>query len=152
ANIASQPMKLTGKRETIARKTYIRAPKYPQASFDKALAQCRADATWHTHVNETSGHDVMIDQPQWLAEKLLKARQSDRGKAADGLADRRQRRFALASIRAAGLGHVGAATAALAAQGFRRHLHQIDSADLGRQVVGDTDHYRSLAISRGDKG
>ena len=73
ANIASQPLKLTGKRETIARKTYIRAPKYPQASFDKALAECRADKSWRTIVNDTSGHDVMIDQPGWLADVLLKS-------------------------------------------------------------------------------
>jgi pimeloyl-ACP methyl ester carboxylesterase len=69
---AVQPIRLTGKRDTIARKTYIRAPKYPQAAFDKALAECKADQTWQTFVNETSGHDVMIDQPQWLADVLLK--------------------------------------------------------------------------------
>jgi pimeloyl-ACP methyl ester carboxylesterase len=69
---AAQPIKLTGKRETIARKTYIRAPKYPQAAFDKALAECKADKTWQTFVNETSGHDVMVDQPEWVAEVLLK--------------------------------------------------------------------------------
>ncbi len=71
--IASQPMKLTGARESTPRKTYIRAPKYPQAAFDKALAQCRADKSWQTFVSETSGHDVMIDQPQWLADVLLKS-------------------------------------------------------------------------------
>lgn len=69
---AAQPIRLTGKRETIAKKTYIRAPKYPQAAFDKALAECKADKTWQTFVNETSGHDVMIDQPEWLADVLLK--------------------------------------------------------------------------------
>jgi len=69
---AMQPIRLTGKRDTIARKTYIRAPKYPQAAFDKALAECKADKSWQTFVNETSGHDVMIDQPEWLADILLK--------------------------------------------------------------------------------
>jgi pimeloyl-ACP methyl ester carboxylesterase len=71
--VATQPIKLTAKRETIAKKTYIRAPKYPQAAFDKALAECKADKTWQTYVNETAGHDVMIDQPEWLADVLLKA-------------------------------------------------------------------------------
>jgi pimeloyl-ACP methyl ester carboxylesterase len=70
--VATQPIRLTGKRETIARKTYIRAAKYPQAAFDKALAECRADKTWQTFVNEASGHDVMVDQPEWLADVLLK--------------------------------------------------------------------------------
>ena len=69
---AVQPIRLTGKRDTIARKTYIRAPKYPQAAFDKALAEGKADQTWQTFVNETTGHDVMIDQPAWLADILLK--------------------------------------------------------------------------------
>jgi pimeloyl-ACP methyl ester carboxylesterase len=69
---AMQPINLTGKREAIAKKTYIRLPKYPQAAFDKALAECKADAAWRTYVNDTSGHDAMIDQPQWLAELLLK--------------------------------------------------------------------------------
>jgi hypothetical protein len=70
--VAVQPIKLTGKRETIAKKTYIRAPRYPQAAFDKALAECKADKTWQTFVNENTGHDVMIDQPEWLAGVVLK--------------------------------------------------------------------------------
>jgi pimeloyl-ACP methyl ester carboxylesterase len=71
--VALQPIRLTGKRETVAKKTYIRAVKYPQPAFDKALAECQADGSWQTIVNETSGHDVMIDEPQWLADVLLKA-------------------------------------------------------------------------------
>lgn len=71
--VAMQPIRLTGKRETIAKKTYIRIPKYPQAAFDRALAACRADNTWQTLVNEFSGHDVMIDEPEWLADVLLNA-------------------------------------------------------------------------------
>jgi hypothetical protein len=70
--VALQPIKLTGKRETIAKKTYIRASSYPQSAFDKALAECKADKTWQTYVNDNTGHDVMIDQPDWLAEVLLK--------------------------------------------------------------------------------
>ena len=69
--VALQPIKLTGAREKIAKKTYIRAPKYPQAAFDKALAECKADTTWQTFVNDDAGHDVMVDQPQWLADTLL---------------------------------------------------------------------------------
>ena len=69
---ALQTIRLTGKRDAIAKKTYIRAPQYPQAAFDKALAECKADPSWQTFVNDTSGHDVMIDQPEWLADVLLK--------------------------------------------------------------------------------
>jgi hypothetical protein len=39
--VALQPIRLTGAREKIAKKTYIRAPRYPQAAFDKACAECR---------------------------------------------------------------------------------------------------------------
>jgi pimeloyl-ACP methyl ester carboxylesterase len=69
---AMQAIKLTGKRDAIAKKTYIRAPKYPQAAFDKALAECTAGGGWQTLINDNTGHDVMIDQPAWLADLLLK--------------------------------------------------------------------------------
>ena len=70
--IPMQPIKLTGAREKIANKTYIRAPKYAQPAFDKALAACKADKTWQTLMAENSGHDVMVDAPGWLADVLLK--------------------------------------------------------------------------------
>jgi len=69
--VATQPIKLTGAREKIAKKTYIRAVRYPQAAFDKALAECKADPSWKTFVNENTGHDIMVDQPQWLADTIL---------------------------------------------------------------------------------
>jgi pimeloyl-ACP methyl ester carboxylesterase len=69
---AMQTIRLTGKRDAIAKKTYIRAPQYPQAAFDRALAECKADPTWQTFINPDTGHDVMIDQPQWLADVILK--------------------------------------------------------------------------------
>jgi pimeloyl-ACP methyl ester carboxylesterase len=69
--VATQPIKLTGAREKIAKKTYIRAPRYPQAAFDKALAECKADPSWRTFVTTTAGHDVMVDEPQWLADLVL---------------------------------------------------------------------------------
>lgn len=71
-SIAFNTVTLTGKRETIAKKTYIRAPKYPQASFDKAYEACKANASWQTFVVEDSGHDVMVDKPEWLTDLLLK--------------------------------------------------------------------------------
>ncbi len=67
-----QPIKLTGAIQKVAKKTYIRAPKYKQAGFDRALAECKADTSWTTYVTETAHHDVMIDAPEWLAEILAK--------------------------------------------------------------------------------
>src|SRR5262245_10988066 len=69
--VALQPIRLTGAREKVGRKTYIRAPKYPQAAFDKALVECKADKTWQTFETD-AGHDVMVDKPEWLAGILLK--------------------------------------------------------------------------------
>jgi pimeloyl-ACP methyl ester carboxylesterase len=69
--VALQPIKLTGAREKVAKKTYVRAAAYPQPTFDKALAECKADKTWRTFEATNSGHDVMVDAPQWLVDVLL---------------------------------------------------------------------------------
>ena len=71
--VALQPIRLTGAREKVAKKTYIRATKYPQPAFDRAFAECRADASWNTLETIAAGHDVMVDAPGWLVEKLLQA-------------------------------------------------------------------------------
>jgi pimeloyl-ACP methyl ester carboxylesterase len=69
--IPMTPIKLTGARERVAKKTYIRASLYKQPAFDKALAECKADKTWRTFETATAGHDVMVDEPQWLVDVLL---------------------------------------------------------------------------------
>ncbi len=71
-SIVRDAIKLTGAMQKVAKKTFIRAPKYPQAMFDKAHAECKADPSWTTYVAENSHHDVMIDQPEWLTDILLK--------------------------------------------------------------------------------
>lgn len=63
---------LTGAVERIARKTYIRAKSYANPGFDRALATLRADSSWRT-LEVPSGHDVMIDAPDELAQILLDA-------------------------------------------------------------------------------
>ncbi len=70
--IPMQPIRLTGARDRIASKVYIRAPQYPQQAFDAALAACQADPSWTTYTTDDAGHDIMIDAPDWLAEILLK--------------------------------------------------------------------------------
>jgi hypothetical protein len=69
--VALQPIKLTGARDKVAKKTYIRAKSYPQPTFDKAFAECKADPSWKTFEAMNTGHDVMVDAPQWLADVLL---------------------------------------------------------------------------------
>jgi hypothetical protein len=66
----TEKLKLTGARERIAKKTYIRASGYPNVSFEKALARVKADPSWRTY-EVPCGHDVMIDDPDRLTEILL---------------------------------------------------------------------------------
>src|SRR5262245_10957634 len=66
----TEKLTLTGARERIPKKTYIRASGYPNVSFDKAYARVKADPTWRTY-EVPCGHDVMIDAPDKLTEILL---------------------------------------------------------------------------------
>jgi hypothetical protein len=63
---------LTGAREKIARKTYIRAKNYSNPGFDRAVAAVKSDPSWRFH-DVPSGHDVMVDAPERLTELLLEA-------------------------------------------------------------------------------
>ncbi|HEY2136826.1 MAG TPA: alpha/beta hydrolase family protein [Xanthobacteraceae bacterium] len=68
--LAFSAIRLTGAREKVAKKTYIRAPAYEQPAFDKYYAAKKADPSWRTY-EVTSGHDVMVDAPDRLVEILL---------------------------------------------------------------------------------
>jgi len=68
-----QPIKLSGALEKVSKKTYVRARKYPNPNFDKALAECKSNTSWRTVENPTSGHLVMVDEPEWLVGVLLEA-------------------------------------------------------------------------------
>jgi hypothetical protein len=64
--VALQPIRLTGARDRVAKKTYIRAAAYPQATFDRYLGVCKADQIWRTF-EFPCGHDIMVDMPERLA-------------------------------------------------------------------------------------
>ncbi len=66
----TEVMKLTGARERIGKKSYIRAGAYPNPGFDKALARVKADKSWRVY-SVPCGHDVMVDMPERLAEILV---------------------------------------------------------------------------------
>jgi pimeloyl-ACP methyl ester carboxylesterase len=66
----TEKLVLTGARERIAKKSYIRAGAYPNPGFDNALARVKADPSWRTY-GVPCGHDVMVDMPERLAEILL---------------------------------------------------------------------------------
>jgi pimeloyl-ACP methyl ester carboxylesterase len=70
--VALHPIKLTGAREKVAKKIYIRAPAYPQPAFDKYYAAKKVEPSWRTYEVD-GGHDVMIDRPKRLVEIMLEA-------------------------------------------------------------------------------
>ncbi len=63
---------LTGTRERVAKKTYVRARLYPNPAFDAAFATLSADPAWRMY-EVPCGHDVMVDMPERLTEILLDA-------------------------------------------------------------------------------
>ncbi len=67
----TEPLRLTGKRETIARRHYIRAETYPNDNFAE-LTETLSSAPGWTVCRMNCGHDIMIDQPQELATELAR--------------------------------------------------------------------------------
>jgi pimeloyl-ACP methyl ester carboxylesterase len=67
-------IKLTGARDRIARKSYIRAASYANPGFDRALGEVRSDPSWRCY-EVPSGHDVMVDMPERLTDILLEVAQ-----------------------------------------------------------------------------
>ena len=65
-------LKVAGGRDRVANKIYIRAPSYPSPGFDQAWARTKADPSWRAYA-APCGHDVMVDEPEWLAKILLEA-------------------------------------------------------------------------------
>jgi len=61
---------VTGAREKIAKKSYIRAKGYPSVPFDTALAKYKANGAWKTF-EMTAGHDAMVDAPAELTDLLI---------------------------------------------------------------------------------
>ena len=60
---------LTGARERIAKKAYIRAAVYDSAAFRAYYDRVKNDPAWRTFEIQ-SGHDVMLDAPDELARVL----------------------------------------------------------------------------------
>jgi pimeloyl-ACP methyl ester carboxylesterase len=68
--ISTQPIVLTGARDRVPRKTYVRARGYEQPNFDQAHAKVKNDPSWRVY-ELNCGHDVMLDMPDRLIEILL---------------------------------------------------------------------------------
>jgi hypothetical protein len=65
----TQKVTLTGARERVAKKSYIRAASYPSEPFDLAKAKAKRNG-WRVY-DVACGHDVMLDEPERLAEILM---------------------------------------------------------------------------------
>lgn len=66
--VSRQRIHLTGARERIPRKTYIRAAGFPSPEFDQYLVETNSKG-WSTF-ELPCGHDVMIDLPEPLSKIL----------------------------------------------------------------------------------
>ena len=65
----TQIVSLTGARDRIAKKSYIRAAGYPNEPFDLAKAKATKNG-WRVY-DCNCGHDVMLDMPERLADILM---------------------------------------------------------------------------------
>jgi pimeloyl-ACP methyl ester carboxylesterase len=76
ANLTPQPVgvslqriRLTGARERVAKKAYIRATDFPSKTFDDYRDEAETNG-WRIY-DVRCGHDVMVDEPEQLAEILI---------------------------------------------------------------------------------
>ena len=70
----TQRLKLTGAHLRIEKKTFVRATRWPgSAAVTRTYDYVRRDPSW-TVIDVGSGHDVMLDAPNRLAEILLDVR------------------------------------------------------------------------------
>ncbi len=67
--VSRNPIRLTGARERIPKKAYIRALAYQNARFDADFEKLRHHPGWQLF-EVPCGHDVMVDMPERLAEIL----------------------------------------------------------------------------------
>ncbi len=68
--VSLQPITLTGARDKVGKKAYIRATSFPDLTLDSYLARAKYDSSWRTY--EVPGsHFPMFDMPERLVEILL---------------------------------------------------------------------------------
>jgi pimeloyl-ACP methyl ester carboxylesterase len=64
----TEKLKLSGAREKIANKAYVRATGYPNVAFDAMLARAKKEG-WRSY-EVKCGHAIMIDEPERLTQIL----------------------------------------------------------------------------------
>jgi len=68
--VSLQPIKLTGARDRISKKSFILATGYNNPPFVNSYESCKQDPTWRVF-DVPCHHDVMIEMPEALTEILL---------------------------------------------------------------------------------
>jgi pimeloyl-ACP methyl ester carboxylesterase len=68
--VGLQPIVMTGARDKVARKVYVRATQSPNPRFDSYFDALKSNPAWRTY-GVGCGHDVMVDMPERLVEILL---------------------------------------------------------------------------------
>ncbi len=64
------PIHLTGARDRIAKRAYVRAGLYPNPNFDAAMEKLRVRDGWRV-ISLPGGHDLMVDAPEELAKLFI---------------------------------------------------------------------------------
>ena len=67
----SEKLSLTGARDRIDDKAYIRASGYPSERFDELYQKLSERPEWATYNLPSTGHDAMIDAPDAVASILI---------------------------------------------------------------------------------
>jgi pimeloyl-ACP methyl ester carboxylesterase len=70
--VAFTAIRLTGARDRVRKKAYVRAKGYDNPNFERYYATVKSDPSWRTY-EMPCGHEVMIDMPERTAEILLEA-------------------------------------------------------------------------------
>lgn len=66
----TEPVSITGRLETIARKAYLRCSRHERAYFQMAADRHRGAAGWRV-IDLPAAHNVMVTHPRMLADTLL---------------------------------------------------------------------------------
>jgi pimeloyl-ACP methyl ester carboxylesterase len=69
--VSLQRVSLSGKREQVAKKAYVRSGLYAMPLFDRWHADARGKPGWQAYLVPDSGHEVMIDSPERLTRILI---------------------------------------------------------------------------------
>ncbi len=68
--VSLEKLTLSGARDRVAKKIYVRTPLFPQPYFDAALQRCQNDPAWEAIVLDGCGHDPMVDRPDAVRDIL----------------------------------------------------------------------------------